>query len=889
MQDTGIHVPNLLCAETNENDTPFNFTGTTCIEQFLNWLQTLTQMEDTEYLRQVIAVAHNFQGYDSYFILEELYRQCVCPEQIVNGAKIMCMSLDHIKFIDSMAFLQMSLASFTKAFGLKELKKGFFPHFFNRAEFQHYRGPMPARDYYDPDSMKPDRKQEFETWYQSKVNEKATFDLDQELIAYCQSDVKLLKQGCMKFQQEFKALTNFNPMEQCITIASACNRFFRTNCILPGTLACEPILGWYGSGKAHFIVSLEWLNWVQHSEDKHILHAGNEGECRITVSLDTTYVDGYDPTTNTVYEFNGCFFHGCPTCFNNRDQTHPKLGNQTMKEVYQSTMQRIAHLQYSGYNVIVMWECAWKQLKRQNLNIQPFLDQLTLTERLNPRDAFFGGRTNAVQLYYHVKDDEQIRYVDYTSLYPFVNKTCKYPVGHPQIINNPPLSVDQYFGLALCKVLPPHELYHPVLTYRCHGKLMFPLCRTCAETQVELPLGERTPQCAHSDDERALIGTWCTPEIMEANRQGYAILQLYEVWHFPNTSNLLFKHYVDTFLKLKQEASGWPVEVGNDPEKQHEYVVNYLLHEGIQLEPDKIEKNPGKRSTAKMMLNSFWGKFGEQPNKNQVETFTSPSAFYKLLLNEEQQIHSIRIVNEHMIEVVHNCIDEAIPPQVNINIFVACFTTCWARLKLYEALHHLQQQVLYFDTDSVIYKWKPYAPELPLGPYLGKFTDELDDPQDYITEFAAAGPKNYGYRTHKGKTECKVRGFSLNTRGQEQLNFDILKKNIIEEITHPQPISNVIPVFNPHKIVRNPTTKQLSTETEIKRYKLVFDKRVVDSTNFQSYPYGYQDSHGVVNMNTRQIPTQYPLQSLTAMVDHMSQENINIYQGLLHGTLDIFQ
>ena len=886
MQDTGIHVANLVCAETNEDDTSYVFSGATCIEQFLAWLQTLIQTDDVEYLRQVIAIAHNFQGYDSYFILEELYKQCVCPKQVVNGAKILSMSLDHIKFIDSMAFLQMSLASFTKAFGLQELKKGFFPHFFNRAEFQQYVGPMPARDYYDPKSMKPDRKQQFETWYLSKLDEQATFHLQQELIAYCQSDVQLLKQGCMKFQQEIQTLTNFNPMEQCITIASACNRFFRTNCILPGTLACEPVLGWYGSAKPHSNVALEWLNWVQHSEGKRILHAGNQEEYQVSMGANKTYVDGFDPSTNTIYEFNGCFFHGCFTCFDNRDQTHPKLNHKTMAEVYHSTMQRIAHLQYAGYNVVVMWECTWKQLKQQNLNIQSFLKQLNLTNRLQPRDAFFGGRTNAVQLYYEVQPGEQIRYVDYTSLYPFVNKNCQYPVGHPLIINNPSFSIDDYFGLAQCKILPPRKLYHPVLPYRCNGKLMFPLCRTCAETQVKLPLNERVCQCCHNEDERALTGTWCTPEIMEAKRQGYTIIQLYEVWHFPNTSNLLFKHYVDTFLKLKQEASGWPAEVGDDPEKRQDYIVNYLQHENIQLDPEKIEKNPGKRSTAKMMLNSFWGKFGEQSNKNQVQAFTSPSEFYKLLRNEEQQIHSIRIVNEHMIEVVHDYIEDSIPPQVNINIFIACFTTCWARLKLYEALHHLQQQVLYFDTDSVIYKWKPNEPELPLGQYLGQFTNELDDPNDYITEFAAAGPKNYGYRTLKGKTECKVRGFSLNTRGQEQLNFDILKKNIIEEVTQPQPVPNNIPVFNPHKIVRDPTTKQLSTETQIKRYQLVFDKRVVDSTNFQSYPYGYRDSHEIID-NT-EYP-EHPLISLQSVVDSITQDSINIYQGLLDETLDIFQ
>lgn len=26
------------------------------------------------------------------------------------------------------------------------------------------------------------------------------------------------------------------------------------------------------------------------------------------------YVDGYDENTNTIYEFNGCFYHGCLKC-----------------------------------------------------------------------------------------------------------------------------------------------------------------------------------------------------------------------------------------------------------------------------------------------------------------------------------------------------------------------------------------------------------------------------------------------------------------------------------------------------------------------------------------------------------------------------------------------
>lgn len=55
--------------------------------------------------------------------------------------------------IDSLSFIAMPLASFPKTFGLKELKKGYFPHLFNRPENYEYVGPVPAKDYYMPETM----------------------------------------------------------------------------------------------------------------------------------------------------------------------------------------------------------------------------------------------------------------------------------------------------------------------------------------------------------------------------------------------------------------------------------------------------------------------------------------------------------------------------------------------------------------------------------------------------------------------------------------------------------------------------------------------------------------------------------------------------------------
>ena len=174
-------------------------------------------------------------------------------------------------------------------------------------------------------------------------------------------------------------------------------------------------------------------------------------------------------------------------------------------------------------------------------------------------------------------------------------------VGHPCIITENFEDVSTYFGLIKCTVLPPRGLFHPVLPYRTQGKLMFPLCRTCADTCNQTP-------CTHSESERAIEGTWCSVELEKALEKGYRVLRIHEVWHFPQQSDGLFKDYIDTFLKIKQEASGYPKDRVTEEQKQ-QYVNEYLEVEGIQLDPNKIEHNPGLRALAKLMLNSFWGKY----------------------------------------------------------------------------------------------------------------------------------------------------------------------------------------------------------------------------------------------------------------------------------------
>ena len=86
----------------------------------------------------------------------------------------------------------------------------------------------------------------------------------------------------------------------------------------------------------------------------------------------------------------------------------------------------------------------------------------------------------------------------------------KYPVGLPVIITSDFQHISSYFGLAKVKVLPNKSLFHPVLPYTSNGKL---------------------DDCKCTDKDRAIVGTWCTPELELACSNGYEIPKIYEVYH----------------------------------------------------------------------------------------------------------------------------------------------------------------------------------------------------------------------------------------------------------------------------------------------------------------------------------------------------------------------
>ena len=178
---------------------------------------------------------------------------------------------------------------------------------------------------------------------------------------------------------------------------------------------------------------------------------------------------------------------------------------------------------------VCMREHKFREIYQNNTKLRHYLQNLDITDKLDPGASFFSSRTNASQLFYRSKETGKIKYVYFTSLHPWVNKTCQYPVGHPAVITSDFKALDQYLGIAKVRILQLRGLYHPVLPYRLNGKLNFPLCQTCAENVNPSP-------CLCSDEDRTMTGTWCTLELQTAVRLGYRVLKIYEVYHWKETT-----------------------------------------------------------------------------------------------------------------------------------------------------------------------------------------------------------------------------------------------------------------------------------------------------------------------------------------------------------------
>jgi hypothetical protein len=224
---------------------------------------------------------------------------------------------------------------------------------------------------------------------------------------------------------------------------------------------------------------------------------------------------------------------------------------------------------------------------------------------------------------------------------------------------------------------------------------------------------------------------------------------------------------------MKQEASGWPEWCQSENDKWR-YIRDYHEKKGIFLDYNSIKNNPGLRALAKLMLSSFWGKFGQRSNMPQVKYISEPAEHFDMLTSDQILVMVINFVSDEMVEMRYQYKEEFVEESGRTNVVIAAYTTAQAPLQLYSYLEHLGPRSLYADTDSVVFTSRPGE----WKPKLGDQTDEV--PNNRIIEFVTGGPKNYAYKiTRPNKdgntTICKVRGITLNYKNSLAINFDTIK------------------------------------------------------------------------------------------------------------------
>jgi G:T-mismatch repair DNA endonuclease (very short patch repair protein) len=633
---TGTHKPNLIVvnvlqvAPSHEySDSLLQeiiFEGYTCCDDFCKWLFSKENANST-------VIAHNGSGYDYKFVLKWCLERALKPSTyICQGSHITKMTFKHnnLNFIDSLNFFISPLAALSKTYDIDTVK-GYFPHCFNRPENQHYVGPIPSEEEFGARNMGVKQYDHFKKWHDKCVQEGLLWDFHFEFIKYCQADVVLLAKAVLKYRKMFKDLEDADPWRYSTVAALSMGIYMGRH------MPEKTIVGNSGIARSMSMISKEWLLYSART-DQHVykhevpiylvksdvpLTAINDRK-DITEDDDSKPIyfkhsnkarfttDAYCSDTKTVKEFYGCFWHGCRKC-------HPEL-----KDRYNKTMERENLLKNLGCTVCSMWECQWDAMK-EDIPDRKELEEAARHTTINIRDALYGGRTEGVKSYYRCKGRERIFAFDICSLYPTVNALDVYAVGFKRFMSIIPDDIlsGKFFGVAKVDVVPPKNLYIPLLPDRTNGKLLFHLNPMYAKT-------------------------YSSVELRRALELGYKITKIHAAAEYEQFTGLM-KEYVEKFVRVKIQCSG----VLNDDQCKSINDTHAAMGLNINIVASETQDNPGKRQVANILLNSLWGKFGQRPNIKQCKFLNKYNDFVRNMTDATIVPMSWDIIGENMLEFAY--------------------------------------------------------------------------------------------------------------------------------------------------------------------------------------------------------------------------------------------
>ena len=101
-------------------------------------------------------------------------------------------------------------------------------------------------------------------------------------------------------------------------------------------------------------------------------------------------------------------YAGCPKCYKDRETVNPANG-KTMECLFEDTRVKVENLEKQGFEVKQKWECELVEEMESDEEMKRYIEEYELVDPLQPRDAFYGGRTNAAKLLHECQGDQKIK------------------------------------------------------------------------------------------------------------------------------------------------------------------------------------------------------------------------------------------------------------------------------------------------------------------------------------------------------------------------------------------------------------------------------------------------------------------------------------------------
>jgi hypothetical protein len=428
---------------------------------------------------------------------------------------------------------------------------------------------------------------------------------------------------------------------------------------------------------------------------------------------------------------------------------------QGMKELTSSNP--LIHCTLPGFSFYV-WKAVTYRDERlyQHARVYPLpLDQYNFVVQ-----AYRGGKTEVFRTYYRCQGNERIGDFDFNSMYPACMTELLFPVGDPVWVNNPPINFYDFINS------PPFPGFLKV-DIDVTGKMLYPLLPNPKGGDIQKLIFP----CEHLRD--LVITGLELKEALTHPAYQYRLVKIHQALRYPKT-HALFPNIM-TWYKERLVA--------------------------------KTNGDTTKSNLLKLLMNSLYGKFGEQPDKKTRKIVKSSETEPKKIdefcqsrlknhrMTRKMLLHEVdeedeQVTQIYMVEGTPN--EEQLEANLcSKNVAIPAYITAQGRIRLNRLFNHFGDRVLYGDTDSakIIYEAE-HPPDMmslfpefnvgdDLGPSktLGALKDELDG--GYITEFVSLAPKTYAYSmvTREGhvKQELKMKGFSQNYLVDQQMSVGAMK------------------------------------------------------------------------------------------------------------------